>query len=283
MSFASLIPLGISLGASFLSQATSKKGGVTDQFGIPTVSPAVSRATSFTGSALEDLFSTAEADAPQLSEFELLSLSGLEDVARGLVSGKGDISKTLEQALSSVQGLLDRGPTDINDFFTNTIADPLINLFDERILPGIRTRFAPQIFGGEARRAEEFAIEDLFKTLTAARSNVAFQAREADTDTLLNAVQLIPGLASVPVGLLQQLLGSAGLEREQRSGELGNRSRIIDQLVGLISGGRGSVENIKTIMEPSDSIFSSALSGIGAGAAGSIDFAKLSKSIASIF
>ncbi len=102
---------------------------------------------------------------PVLGRIEETSLEGLEQAALQRVEGPGPA---------------------FDEFFKTSVQDPLLEDFEETILPRISRRFAPSGFhGSERQQADRFAKEDLLKSLTRSRSELAFGSRESELNQLL--------------------------------------------------------------------------------------------------
>ena len=155
-----------------------------------------------------------------LSGLEQLSLEGLEERARGLISGETTTpTQAASTALTDI--LQGGGGRDFEEFFRETIREPALEQFEEDIIPGISRRFAQDFFGGERIQAEESAREDLIDALTRARAGLAFEERGSSLDRMLQAAGLAPGITSAETGELTTLLGAGGVPRAVEQAELG--------------------------------------------------------------
>ena len=125
----------------------------------------------------------------------------------------------------------------LDDFFTTNIQNPMLERFQEDILPGISRRFAGgnQFFGSERQRADDVARENLLDTLTQERSRLGFEQFGQARDRALQAAGAQAGAQTAAQqaqsqealgrgGLaLQDLLGRGGLILEQGLGTQGQR------------------------------------------------------------
>ncbi len=217
--------------------------------------PQQSRALNVLGPELRQGLKTGEREAPQLSELELTSLGGLEEFARSLMGPReGGPSPVAGQAQESLLDLLTAQPTDIEELFKTGVEDPLLRTFEERTLPGIRQQFAGNqaFFGGERIGAEERGREDLTRVLAEARANAVLGEVGATRQAKLQALGLAPDIGIQParetgadIGNLISLLGAGGVPRQQRAGELDERSRRVNQLLQLLG-----VQTTDTVVDP---------------------------------
>ena len=215
---------------------------------------------------------------PSLSQLELMSLGGLEQLvsnvtgAAGQSPTQGAAQNTVLGGLNALDKTFAEGPTDINEFFARTIQDPLLESFERDILPAIQTRHAPQFFGGERREAEGRARENLVDELVKQRANVGFQAEEAQKNRKLNAAQLAPGASGVAAALpfvganaaLPVLTGAAstgGATSQRLLDEMNRRIREALAAVGL-----PTFENVTTTTEGSSGLIPGVLSGLAGNA-----------------
>lgn len=114
------------------------------------------------------------------------SLAALEQWAQNVYGG--GVTEGGQQAQTALLDILNRGPSDIDNYFTQTVEKPLLESFREDVLPGISRKFAPSGFYSSQRiESEDRAREDLLDALTRSRADVAFQARENDLGRILQS------------------------------------------------------------------------------------------------
>ena len=191
------------------------------------------------------------------SQIELSSLSGLEQltgqVPLGGTPGGEAASGAGVAGLDALRDIFQTGPQDIDDFFTQTIEKPALESFREDIIPDIRTRFAPQFFGGERREAEGRASEDLIDALTRERARVGFEARDSDLLRSIQGLSVLPGAGTFgatsdvlgtqsSANTLIGLLGAGDTQRNITQQQLDERSRRISEALGAL--GIQGFENI---------------------------------------
>lgn len=192
-----------------------------------------------------------------LSGTEAGSLAALEEQALSRVSGEGAAGA----AGTFLEDVLQRGPTDIDSFFDTNIRDPLLEDFNEIILPNIGKRFAGQFFSGERQEAERRGLEDLLGTLGSERSRVALEGRRADTDAGLTAASTAGQLDEGMLNLLATIFGAGGREQQLEQGQ-------IDNILAAL-GIKGK-ENIVTVNPGTTGLLSSFLGGGGGAAIGEL-------------
>ncbi len=214
------------------------------------------------------------------SPLELQSLSGLESVASQVIGGQeGAIQQGGQTASGGLDALLNiftQGPQDIDDFFNETVQQPLLQDFSENILPDLQTRFSSQFFGGERRESEGRAREDLIDALTRERARTAFGARQDDFQNTLQGLGVLPGAVQAPFGAsgaaidnLRGLLGAGQQPRNVVQQQLNERNRRVQEALAAL--GIGGTENIVFNNPGSEGLLSSAI-GSFAGSAGAGDF-----------
>lgn len=149
----------------------------------------------------------------ETSPLENMSLAALEQQAMNLVS-PGSVNAN---AQGTVNDLMQSGGWDANtleQFFKSNVADPSIKDFNEQILPGITRRFGGSgAFGSDRMLQESRAARDLGDTLTKARTNLAFQSKEAANNRRLQAAGLAPSVSGAPIQQLLQTLSAGGVPR----------------------------------------------------------------------
>lgn len=220
------------------------------------------------------------------SQIELSSLAALEELVGSIPGAGGPTAEaatgTAQSALEALQGVFESGPTDFDEFFDKTVAGPLFEQFEEDIIPGIRTRFAPQFFGGERAEAERRASGDLIDALAKERARLAFGTRQQDIENKLGAASLTPSLGSFGAtspfigpsargDLLLSLLSAGGVNRGIQGSRLDERSRRINQVLGVL--GVPTFENVVTSQAGSPGLIPSAIGAFaGNSAIGDIDW-----------
>lgn len=220
--------------------------------------------------SLDDVNNRSFGLAP--SQTELTSLAGLEQVANNIIPGQAAQQENIQSAtgsgLDALETIFTQGPQDIDDFFTATVQDPLLEEFQEDILPNIQTRFAPAFFGGERREAEARAREDLLDTLVRERARIGFEARESDQAKQLTAASILPGFGqfastqeslapAAQTSLFSALLETGAQGAGIRGRQLDERNRRLQQALGAL--GVPAFENVVTTTEGSPGAIGSAI------------------------
>jgi len=179
---------------------------------------------------------------------ELQSLAGLEALGTAIPGGEAGTAAATT-GLGALEQLFTQGPQDIDKFFTETIEKPALESFRENTIPDIRTRFAPQFFGGERREAEGRATEDLIESLTRERARVGFEARETDQLNKIRGLSVLPGATgaqftgpTAQANIMLGLLGAGGTTRDVTQQQLNERNRRIQEALGSL--GIEGFENI---------------------------------------
>ena len=84
--------------------------------------------------------------------------------------------------------VFDDPAVNFDDFFQTNVQDPLLESFQEDVLPGISRSQGPTgFFSGDRLRQDEQAREDLLGQLVRSRSDLAFRTDQAQRDRQLAA------------------------------------------------------------------------------------------------
>lgn len=151
-----------------------------------------------------------------LSNLEQVSLAGLEDRARAIAT---QTDPNLQAASEALLGILSRGPTDISEFVRSNIEQPLTEMF-ERNRTATAGRFADQFFGSQRREADARDFEEFMESLAGATSSAALEARNQDTNAILEAIGLAPNLARSESSELINLLQAGSVPRDVETARL---------------------------------------------------------------
>jgi hypothetical protein len=149
-----------------------------------------------------------------ITNIENLSLSGLETLLGG------DNLLAQQQAALSQRMNPEARAREVEDYFQEAVAAPMMETYREDILPGISRRYAPSGFWSSERlRTEENATEDLLDALTQARTGLAYQERQ----DALTAMGMVPESVQGQASLYGAGLGAGeqlrGIERAGRGAE----------------------------------------------------------------
>lgn len=171
--------------------------------------------------------------ATQLDPSQTASLQGLTDIANQIATGQsgfddseaalqnagsgpsamdlfsggdfsqftGEASDSLGSAGSFSKQIFNDSGADFNDFFNIGIRDPLLESFQDTILPGISRSQGPTgFFSGDRIRQDELAQKNLLGHLTRSRSELAFNADQARLDRRATAAQSLDTFADAGLG-----------------------------------------------------------------------------------
>ena len=193
----------------------------------------------------------------QLNQTEGTSLAALEELALSGVRGEGPTGA----AGGALTDILSRGPTDINDFFNTSVRDPMLEEFEQTILPDIGKRFAGEFFSGERQQAERSARDDLLSSLFRERARVALEGRRQDDQSTLQAADAATNRDQGILNLLSTLFTAGGASR-------GFQQQQIENILAAL--GLSTQENVVTVNPGSEGLLSSFLGGGGGGAIGGL-------------
>lgn len=217
-----------------------------------TLAPEQQELLSFLSPQLQGRFENVPSTG-QFTNAEQLSLDALEQMVTGFATGGGNqqVQDASDTATSFLESIIGQGPRDIDDYFTKTVQEPLLEDFDD-ILQGTRNRFqsSGNLFSGERREAEARSREDLFDVLGRERTRVAFDERARDINTGMQAAGALPGIAGAGAqfdlaqlaGLSQLATGLGGTERGVAQAQLDEENRRVREILGAL--GIPAVENV---------------------------------------
>ena len=211
-------------------------------------------------------------DVPGVNPLEAGTILGFEDLLAGQLTGEG----STETAAGTLGDILTRDPTDIDDFFETNVAAPLLEQFEEDIIPDIGNRFAGQFFGGERRDAEAQAREDLIDALVRGRADVALRGREFDTGAQIQAAGLTPSIDQAPILELLGIQEGAGLPRNVSLAQLAQQNQRIQQVLAAL--GLKTKENIGAGLPGQTGAVQSATDAFAQGFGSSVGFGAAASS-----
>jgi hypothetical protein len=167
-----------------------------------------------------------------------------------------------DQGTQSLMDAMTRGPENIDEYFSQTVMQPMMEMFQEDIMPGISRKYAPSGFYGSQRlNADQRAQEELLQALTQSRTQMAFNARESDLTRQLQAAQLAMGQQGQDAQTMLQLLGgSAQLASGTMTPEEAMQRRQQQMLLQAL--GLQSTENVVLAPQGGDT-WGSMLGGLG--------------------
>jgi hypothetical protein len=203
---------------------------------------------------------------------EGLSLQALEERIMQQATGESPQAS----AETALRDLIERGggPVDFEEYYRSSIRDPLVQEFQERILPELTRRYGSSgAFGSDRMTAEQQAAERLTKTLAGARGELAFRTQESAADRLLKAIGAAPGLEGGGADTLLKLMQGAALPRQLQQARLtaeygefqrqqAQKSQRIQQILTAL--GVKTKENIPQNIPGTKGIFTEVL-GMGGG------------------
>lgn len=164
---------------------------------------------------VEQLTEAVDASQNQYAPFENASLEALEQ--RAIASSNPEVQRkqlqeltntftelagpNYQKAQDTIGDLLDLGPRNIDDYYNAAVRDPLLEDFEENILPGITRRFAGNtLFDTDRSASEGAARDDISKHLARSRAEIAFRERGADFQRQLAAIEALNSLNDRTVG-----------------------------------------------------------------------------------
>jgi hypothetical protein len=170
------------------------------------------------------------------------SLTSLEDWAKNVYGG--GVTEGGQQSQQSLVDLMQMGPQNIDDYFSQTVEKPMMESFQENVRPGINRQYAPSGFWSSQRgEADQRASEELIDTLGRERSRMAFGARESDLNRVLGAA----GVAGQQeMGARDDLMGLS---------QMGIQMQQFQTQAMLNALGLRSFENVSTVSPGQTGLF----------------------------
>ena len=213
---------------------------------------------------------TGETSAPAPAA-TTTSLAALETLAQQIASGTG-VGQTSRAGRTALEELLTMGPTDINKYFETSVRDPLLEIFREDTIPDIGKRFSGSFFGSDRMGAESDARETLIETMGRERARIAFEAREADQNRKVQALQQLSQVTGLDASMLNSIIQSAEVgrrpEKERVEGirdEFIRRQEAAEEKARLLLSflGTTQMENIVTVDPGSQGIAGDIIGAVG--------------------
>ena len=183
--------------------------------------------------------------SPELTERQGVAQEGIDD----FIGGLSGINQALQESISY-------DPQIVDEFFQTNIRDPMMQDFQENVLPDIGRRYGGAFFGSERREADQNAQDELINALVRARSDVAMKERGRATTALSN----VPGLAAV----FGESANFADLEENKRQQAFNERMQLIQMLLGGSTS--QTLENIALVRQGSPGLLGGFVQGVGEGA-----------------
>lgn len=166
--------------------------------------------------------------AASASPLQLTSLAGLENIAQNAPTGASASQDALTGASTdALYKLLTKGAPQIDatDVIQKSVIDPLMQQWNQRILPSVIGKYAGSAGGtysSDAEKARQSAASDLETNIANAAGNLGFQAAQANQNATLSglntALWQTPSIASLPstlqgenANLLYNLLQAGGV------------------------------------------------------------------------
>lgn len=205
------------------------------------------------------------------SRLEQLSLAGLENEARQLKKDGGD--KTTQAASEALMQILNSGPTDISSFITNSIENPLTEIFQKN-RAGVAGRFADNFFGSQRDTADAKNFEDFSNALSNSVADAALKAREFDIQSKIDAAGIAPQIAQSDSQIFKTLLEAGAVPREIQDAKLkgqyqkyqdwqNRRGQFAELMLKFI--GTPTRENITTTKGATKGLLGGLAEGVGQG------------------
>jgi len=188
--------------------------------------------------------------------------AAMQKVLEAITGSMGTAANTLNQSLQY-------DPQQIDQYFTQTVQDPLLKTFSEQILPQISARAGSNFWGSDRLNQDLTATNDLTRNLSAERTRMSFEADQAARNRMLQALGLIPTVTGAATDFATNNTVSE-LRRKQMMEE---RNQLLQLLLGAT--GQQTLENIGIAKPGSEGALSGILGGVGAGVgmkAGSLIF-----------
>ena len=169
------------------------------------------------------------------------------------------LTGTMGTAAGALDQSLQYNPQDINQYFTQTVQDPLLKTFNEQILPEISARAGSNFWGSDRLNQDATVTNDLTKNLAAERTRMSFEADQAARNRMLQALGILPTVT----GAAGEFATNNTVDELRRKQMLNERNQLIQLLLGAT--GQQTLENIGIAKPGTEGALSGILGGIGTG------------------
>lgn len=198
-----------------------------------------------------------------------------EQLIQQLVSPLTESSNnTFSSLTDTLTSLLNPGVTDVSDVFKQTVANPLIDTFNEDVLPELGRRFAStDPFGSDKLNSLVSSADNLTDSLSRGLTQFTFDTDQAAKNRSIQAAQLLQAIPGLQTSALQGAGSIAALPRtiEQQGldvefqeflrTQVAERDKRIQQILAAL--GFQTQETIGAGLDGSDGFINSFLGGGG--------------------
>jgi len=203
-----------------------------------------------------------------LSNLQSMSLTALEGLSQQMAS-----APIYQQSQDSLMKAMTSNPQDINDYFTNAVANPLMKQFQTQLLPQLQGTFAGNnAFGSDKLRATNVLTQNLTDSLASQRSTMAYNAFNDNANRALTAAGQVPAVTAAPITNQMSTLQAGAVPQQQQQTELtgqyqdylNTQQQQNTQIQALLSAlGVKTNDNVVTANPGTSGSAGSILSGIG--------------------
>lgn len=194
------------------------------------------------------------------------SLAGLEEWSKQMMLNRAGVQ-------GSANSFMEAGPdaTNIDDMFKNSIENPLVQDFNENVIPGISKKFGgSSIFGTDARNADTKARSNLMSSLVGAKSKMQFDTTEAAKNRALQKNALGVDLTKAGLGadseigkMLSMIFGGQSAVHDTNYAEFTRQQGQGQQNIQNILAALGLQPNNTVVTPGSQGFLTAAAPGIG--------------------
>lgn len=188
-----------------------------------------------------------------LNNLQSLSLDSIENLSKEMGSSTSYIN---------AMGALDKmtatgGKQDITDVFQNSIVNPAMKNFTEKVMPGVIGNFGGMgAYGSDKQKQSQIAMRNLNDSVLAAGSDLAFKAGDSANKNILSALGLTPAMTNIPMDYFTKALGAGTLSNanaqvgisnqlEYLKSQNANKQATLQAMIGAL--GLKPTENISTV------------------------------------
>lgn len=155
-------------------------------------------------------------------------------------NAEGPLSASQGAIMDALEGGVDE------QVFNTTVKDPLLDIFNEEVLPGVDRRFAGGgFYGSDRNKSIEESTEDVMRTLTAERGRMIDRSKDRQLEAAGLAGDF--GRFFTDVGSLDRSRQEGNMVRNYNE-FIRQRNARSDQIANLLAAiGVGATENIATV------------------------------------
>lgn len=206
-----------------------------------------------------------------LTDLQKTSLAALEQDVMNRVSG----TSSSDVGRKALEGIVSSGgsPVNFDDVFTNSVEQPLLYDFTNKVLPALQSTFAGNAaFGSDKAKQREILTKNLTDTLVSERSKMAYQTNSDAINRMIQAAGMLPAADQANTTAILSALAGGSVEQQTGQNELlsqyneflrQQQAKATDIQQILQALGLRSFENVTTVTPGSSGLLGGIAQGFG--------------------